>query len=104
MQQWIVISIILREIVFQVNMLFFLSIIRTLVAKLKAPDMHGNEINHHRWEKIAHSAFSGTKHNGKYNDCNYCERKVIGRILFGTVRVTETTHSSLKKQLYMIEI
>ncbi|KAG1941256.1 secretin receptor [Pimephales promelas] len=38
-----------------VNMLFFLSIIRTLVAKLKAPDMHGNEINHHR--KLAKSTF-----------------------------------------------
>ncbi len=38
----------LKGTVFQVNMLFFLSIIRTLVAKLKAPDMHGNEINHHR--------------------------------------------------------
>lgn len=37
----------LKGTVFQVNMLFFLSIIRTLVAKLKAPDMHGNEINHH---------------------------------------------------------
>uniref|UniRef100_A0A8C1BPF3 Secretin receptor n=1 Tax=Cyprinus carpio carpio TaxID=630221 RepID=A0A8C1BPF3_CYPCA len=38
-----------------INMLFFLSIIRTLVAKLKAPDMHGNEINHHR--KLAKSTF-----------------------------------------------
>ncbi|XP_056321849.1 secretin receptor [Danio aesculapii] len=38
-----------------VNMLFFLSIIRTLVGKLKAADMHGNEINHHR--KLAKSTF-----------------------------------------------
>ncbi|XP_055071238.2 secretin receptor [Misgurnus anguillicaudatus] len=38
-----------------VNMLFFLSIIWTLVGKLKAADMHGNELNHHR--KLAKSTF-----------------------------------------------